>query len=69
MKRVSIILAVAFLAVLFTTNLFAQDLKFSIPLPLTGSQAKFGEIEKKSYEIAMEEINAAGRNKGQKSGP
>ena len=66
MKRVSIILAVAFLATLFTTNLFGQDLKFSIPLPLTGPQAKFGEIEKKSYEIATEEINAAGGMKGKK---
>ena len=66
MKRVSIILAVAFLAILFTTNLFAQDLKFSIPLPLTGPQAKFGEIEKNSYVIAMVEINAAGGIKGKK---
>ena len=55
-----------FLATLSTTNLFAQDLKFSIPLPLTGPQAKFGEIEKKSYEIATEEINAAGGIKGKK---
>jgi branched-chain amino acid transport system substrate-binding protein len=66
MKRVSIIFAVAFLAILFTTNLFAQDLKLSIPLPLTGPQAKFGEIEKNSYVIAMEEINAAGGIKGKK---
>jgi len=66
MKRVSIIFAVAFLAILFTTNLFAQDLKFSIPLPLTGPQAKFGEIEKNSYVIAMEEINAAGGINGKK---
>ena len=66
MKRVSIILAVSFLAALFTANLFAQDLKFSIPLPLTGPQAKFGEIEKNSYVIAMEEINAAGGINGKK---
>jgi branched-chain amino acid transport system substrate-binding protein len=66
MKRVSIILAVAFLAIFFTTNLFGQDLKFSIPLPLTGPQAKFGEVEKNSYVIAMEEINAAGGIKGKK---
>ena len=66
MKRVSIILAVAFLAIFFTTNLFAQDLRLSIPLPLTGPQAKFGEIEKNSYIIAMEEINAAGGIKGKK---
>ncbi|HVP80530.1 MAG TPA: ABC transporter substrate-binding protein [Thermodesulfobacteriota bacterium] len=66
MKRVSIILAVLFLVVLLTSNLLAQDLKLSIPLPLTGSQAKFGEIEKNSYLIAMEEINATGGVKGKK---
>jgi branched-chain amino acid transport system substrate-binding protein len=66
MKRVLIILAVSFLATLFSTNLFAQDLKFSIPLPLTGPVAKFGEIEKNSYLIALEEINAAGGIKGRK---
>ena len=66
MKKFIFVLAIIFLTSLFTTNLFAQDLKFSIPLPLTGPQAKFGEIEKKSYEIAMEEINAAGGVKGRK---
>ena len=66
MKKLSMILVVAFLVTFFTTNLFAQDVKFSIPLPLTGPQAKFGEIEKKSYEIATEEINAAGGIKGKK---
>ena len=66
MKRVSIILAVTFLAIFFTTNLFGQDLKFSIPLPLTGPVAKFGEIEKNSYLIALEEINAGGGIKGRK---
>ena len=67
MKRVSIIFAVAFLATFFTTNLFAQDLRLSIPLPLTGTNAKFGEIEKNSYEIALEEINAKGGIKGKKT--
>jgi branched-chain amino acid transport system substrate-binding protein len=51
----------------FTFNAFAQDtLKLGIPLPLTGTNAKFGEIEKKSYEIAQEEINAKGGIKGKK---
>jgi branched-chain amino acid transport system substrate-binding protein len=66
MKKFLMIFAVAFLAAFFTANLLAQDVKFSIPLPLTGPQAKFGEIEKKSYEIATEEINAAGGIKGKK---
>ncbi len=29
-------------------------------LPLTGGQSKFGEIEKMSFDMALEEINAAG---------
>jgi branched-chain amino acid transport system substrate-binding protein len=66
MKRLTFILLIAFLASISTTHLFAQDLKFSIPLPLTGPQAKFGEIEKKSYEMAAEEINAARGIKGKK---
>jgi branched-chain amino acid transport system substrate-binding protein len=66
MKKLSLIFAVAFLAVFFTANLFAQEVKFSIPLPLTGTNAKFGEIEKRSYEIALEEINAKGGIKGKK---
>jgi branched-chain amino acid transport system substrate-binding protein len=66
MKKVSIILAGVSVVILFATNLLAQDLKFSIPLPLTGPQAKFGEIEKNSYLIAMEEINAAGGISGKK---
>jgi branched-chain amino acid transport system substrate-binding protein len=43
-----------------------EPLKLIIPLPLTGTNAKFGEIEQKSYEIALEEINAAGGIKGRK---
>ncbi|EGY25928.1 receptor ligand binding region family protein [Desulfovibrio sp. A2] len=44
----------------------AADTAFSVPLPLTGGQAKFGEIIKKSMEIAAEEINAKGGVKGGK---
>ncbi len=61
-----VIFAVVFLATFFVGSLFAQDVKLSIPLPLTGTNAKFGEIEKRSYEIAMEEINAKGGVKGKK---
>jgi branched-chain amino acid transport system substrate-binding protein len=67
MKRFSVTVAFLFLLSLFAPQAFAQDvLKFGIPLPLTGTNAKFGEIEKKSYEIAMEEINAKGGIKGKK---
>ncbi len=43
---------------------YAEDLNLTIPLPLTGTQAKFGEIQKRSYEIAAAEINAKGGIKG-----
>jgi branched-chain amino acid transport system substrate-binding protein len=67
MRIFSVIITLVFIAFLIPSTLFAQDAaRFSIPLPLTGTQAKFGEIEKNSYEIATEEINAAGGIKGKK---
>jgi branched-chain amino acid transport system substrate-binding protein len=67
MKRSMVFTAFIFLISLFTVNAFAQEsLKLAIPLPLTRTYIKFGEIEKRSYEIAMEEINAAGGIKGKK---
>jgi branched-chain amino acid transport system substrate-binding protein len=59
-------------ALLFSTGLFlypvgAQETtKVGIVLPVTGDKAKFGEIEKKSFEMALEEINAAGGINGKK---
>jgi len=44
----------------------AEPIKVGVLLPLTGAQAKFGEIEKRSYEMAAEEINAKGGVKGSK---
>ena len=46
--------------------LAADTVKVGVLLPLTGSQAKFGEIEKRSYEMAAEEINAKGGVNGKK---
>lgn len=40
--------------------------KVGIPLPLTGAEAKFGEMEKQAYEMAVGEINASGGVKGQR---
>lgn len=37
-----------------------EPIPVGIVLPLTGKQAKFGEIEKLSFDMALEEINAAG---------
>lgn len=68
MKRSALLITLIFLLSIFIPGAaIAEDtISFSIPLPLTGSKAKFGEIEKRSYEIALEEINAAGGIKGKK---
>jgi branched-chain amino acid transport system substrate-binding protein len=67
MRRFSTAVVLSFVFSLFAATLFAAEtMEFSIPLPLTGGQAKFGEMEKKSYEIAVEEINAKGGIKGKK---
>ncbi|HSO72650.1 MAG TPA: ABC transporter substrate-binding protein [Thermodesulfobacteriota bacterium] len=45
----------------------AQEvIKVGIILPLTGEKAKFGEIEKNSFVMALNEINKAGGIKGKK---
>jgi len=44
----------------------ADSVKVGIVLPLTGAQAKFGEVEKLSFDLALEEINAAGGINGKK---
>lgn len=46
------------------TSIAADTIKVGIVLPLTGEQAKFGEIEKRSFQMAAEEINAKGGVKG-----
>ncbi len=67
MKRLSWLIAVLFVFTLSAVPvLAADDFELVIPLPLTGKQAKFGEIMKRSYEIAAEEINATGGVKGKK---
>jgi branched-chain amino acid transport system substrate-binding protein len=63
------LLAIAVLAIISAVSggAFAADgIKVGVLLPLTGAQAKFGEIEKKSYEMAAEEINAKGGVNGKK---
>ncbi|MBL0715797.1 MAG: ABC transporter substrate-binding protein [Desulfosarcina sp.] len=44
----------------------ADKIKVGIVLPLTGKLAKFGEIENKSFLMALKEINAAGGVNGKK---
>jgi len=67
MKRLSFLLVITIVAGFFAASVFAADaFDLTIPLPLTGKQAKFGEIMKRSYELAAEEINAKGGIKGKK---
>ncbi|MEN6440658.1 MAG: ABC transporter substrate-binding protein [Syntrophobacter sp.] len=55
------------LSIIIPSLVLAQDsIKVGIILPTTGEKAKFGEIEKKSFEMALEEINAAGGANGKK---
>ncbi len=59
--RIRIVVMHCVLALLAWASLArAEALSLGIPLPLTGPQAKFGEIARRSYEIAAEEINARG---------
>jgi branched-chain amino acid transport system substrate-binding protein len=49
------------------SSVMAQDaIKVGIVLPLTGEKAKFGEIERNSFKMALDEINKAGGVKGKK---
>src|SRR5271157_4470032 len=52
MKRLSFFVMLIFIVSLFSVSAYAQEvLKLGIPLPLTGTNAKFGEIEKISYAV------------------
>ena len=67
MKRLTILLVLSLVLSFFAEPLHAADtFGLTIPLPLTGKQAKFGEIMKRSYELAAEELNAKGGIKGKK---
>ncbi len=67
MKRLLLAAVLLFGFSIIAAPLFAAvTFDLTVPLPLTGKQAKFGEIMKQSYEIAAEEINAKGGIKGKK---
>ena len=67
MRRLSAAMVAFFVGSLFSVSLMAADtFELVIPLPLTGKQAKFGEMMKRSYEMAAEEINAKGGIKKKK---
>ncbi len=68
MKRYALLVCALALAVgMSVSGAWGQEaLKVGIVLPLTGDQAKFGEIEKQSFDIALEEINGDGGVNGKK---
>lgn len=67
MKRAAVLFFASILLTSFAIQASAQEsIKVGIILPITGDKAKFGEIEKKSFEMALEEINAAGGINGKK---
>ena len=62
-----VLVAISVFAFMLPTQAAAADtIKVGIVLPLTGPQAKFGEIEKQSFDMALEEINGGGGVKGMK---
>lgn len=68
MKRMLMAILVFFLAILVCapSGRAQETIKVGVILPVTGEKAKFGEIEKKSFEMALEEINAAGGINGKR---
>lgn len=70
MKRVAMVVcifsALMFLGFIIADPALADKIKVGIVLPLTGKLAKFGEIENKSFLMAVDEINAAGGVNGKK---
>ncbi len=68
-KITFILFLVGILGVFLASGALAEGIKVGIILPLTGKLAKFGEIEKKSFDLAFEEINAAGGVNGKRIDP
>ncbi len=66
-KATCIFSILVFLGTMATGPVMAEDsIKVGVVLPLTGKLAKFGEIENKSFLMAVDEINAAGGVNGKK---
>jgi len=62
-----VLVGFALMASIATVAALAEEtIKVGIVLPLTGPQAKSGEIEKQSFDMALEEINEAGGIKGKR---
>ena len=65
-KAFVVVAAILSLVMPASAGFAAETVKVGVLLPLTGAQAKFGEIEKRSFEMAAEEINAKGGVNGKK---
>ncbi|WP_448383814.1 ABC transporter substrate-binding protein [Desulfosoma sp.] len=66
-KLLSVALCLGLLGAFGGASAWAADtLRVGIILPITGAKANFGEIEKLSFEMALQEINAAGGINGKK---
>ena len=62
-----LLVALALAAILLPTGaLAAETIKVGILLPLSGPLGYFGEMEKQSFDLALEEINGSGGIKGSK---
>ena len=65
-KFAMVMVGLLLVCVMFSGALAADTIKVGVVLPLTGKLAKFGEIENKSFLMAVDEINAAGGVRGKK---
>ncbi len=69
MKRIKRLLYILFAFIFLVTTagtVLAEGAKVGVVLPLTGKLAMLGEIEKKSYVLALQEINSEGGINGKK---
>ncbi|MFQ5900953.1 MAG: ABC transporter substrate-binding protein [Thermodesulfobacteriota bacterium] len=64
--KICLIILSSLLFMLPLRGLADETIKVGIILPLTGPKAKFGEIEKNSFLMALEEINNSGGIRGRK---
>jgi len=69
MRKLAVLLTLilAFAVIFSTPPAWSEEtVKVGVILPLTGGQAAFGEIEKNSFEMAVEKVNADGGINGKK---
>jgi len=52
--------ALVILGIVMTGSAFAESVRVGVLLPLTGKLARFGEVEQRSFLMALNEINKAG---------